>query len=56
MVGLLERLFLARNVSRLKAQHYSRAADINSGAALSSDEGVIFTPADRIGFNLNASG
>jgi hypothetical protein len=44
MVGLLDWLFVARIVSRLNAQDHSRAADINSGAALSSDEGVIFTP------------
>jgi hypothetical protein len=44
MVGLLEWLFVARIVSRLNAQDHLRAADINSGAALSSDEGVIFTP------------
>ena len=44
MVGLPERIFVARSVSRLNAQDYWRTAHINSGAALSSDEGVVFTP------------
>jgi hypothetical protein len=39
MVDLPERLFVARSVSRLNAQGHWQSADINSGAALSSDDG-----------------